>query len=56
MTDQTMANMSDSELARKYIQELELLPHPEGGWFKLVHVSDSLYAKKGDRGERGREA
>lgn len=32
--------MSDKQISTKYIRELGLAPHPEGGWFKVVHVSD----------------
>jgi predicted cupin superfamily sugar epimerase len=32
--------MSETEISRNYIRELGLVPHPEGGWFKVVHVSD----------------
>jgi predicted cupin superfamily sugar epimerase len=46
--------MTAQELARKYIQQLVLAPHPEGGWFTLVHLSDdkilSPYVQQGNRG------
>ncbi|KAK9899953.1 hypothetical protein P389DRAFT_165050 [Cystobasidium minutum MCA 4210] len=45
--------MSELALAQGYIRDLDLVPHPEGGWFKLVHVSDdkipSPYVKHDDR-------
>lgn len=52
----TLAKMSDIMVAEKYIHELGLVPHPEGGWFKVVHVSSDHISSpyvdvQGDRGE-----
>lgn len=43
-------NSADSDIVQKIIEKYEMLPHPEGGYFKETYRSEgSIDTKKGSR-------
>lgn len=48
----TPPSMSDTSAAKRFIEDLELVAHPEVGWFKVVYASEdkvsSPYAGQGE--------